>query len=280
MFNSSKQLIAADSSVILPLLEPLINENGVTLNDTSSNLVALVTGASSGIGKAICEQLIKENIRVIAAARNIEKLNELADNLGSRLHAFELDVTDAKSVESITSRLPVDFREIDLLINNAGHDVGGRRLFDEGSADDWCHIIETNVNGLIRVTHSLVPGMLKRQRGHVINMGSIASLKPYATGTAYVTSKSAVHAFSDTLRLDYAGRGIKVTEIMPGLVKSGFASQRLGSDEAGQAFYDSFEACLLPEDIANTVLYAINQPPQVEIAQLVVLPVKNVSQST
>jgi 3-hydroxy acid dehydrogenase / malonic semialdehyde reductase len=248
------------------------------LNDTSSNTVALVTGASSGIGKAICEQLIKENIKVIAAARNLEKLNELAETLGSNLLALELDVTDAKSVESITSRLPDSFRKIDLLINNAGHDVGGRRLFSDGNAEDWTHIIETNVNGLIRVTHSIVPGMIKRQHGHIINMGSIAALKPYATGTAYVTSKAAVHAFSDTLRLDYAGKGIKVTEIMPGLVKTGFASQRLGSDDAGQAFYDSFEACLRPEDIANTVSYAINQPPQVEIAQLVVLPVKDINQ--
>ena len=151
--------------------------------------------------------------------------------------------------------------------------LGGRRLFDEGSAEQWCDIVETNVQGIIRVTHALIGGMLERGQGHVVNLGSIAGLKPYATGTAYVTSKYAVHGFSDTLRLDYAGKGIRVTEIMPGLVRSGFATQRLGNSEQAQEFYDSFDACLLPEDIAETVAFAIAQPRHVEIAQLVVLPV-------
>ena len=100
-----------------------------------------------------------------------------------------------------------------------------------GSADQWCEIVETNVQGMIRVTHALIGGMLERVHGHIINLGSIAGLKPYATGTAYVSSKYAVHGFSETLRLDYAGRGIRITEIMPGLVRSGFATQRLGEEE-------------------------------------------------
>ena len=159
------------------------------------------------------------------------------------------------------------------MINNAGHDTGGRQSFEQGSADQWCDIIETNVQGMIRLTHALIDGMLERGRGHVVNMGSIAGLKPYATGTAYVSSKYAVHGFSDTLRLDYAGRGIRVTEIMPGLVRSGFAGQRLGDEQQAQEFYDDHQQCLQPGDVADTVLYALRQPRHVEVAQLVVLPV-------
>ena len=242
---------------------------------TTSNAckTVLVTGASGGIGEAICRLLVTKGHRVVAAARSLARLEALACDLGAALHPLELDVTDPDTVSSLVASLPDEFGQIDILVNNAGHDTGGRRLFDEGSAEQWCDIVETNVQGMIRVTHALIGGMLERGQGHVVNLGSIAGLKPYATGTAYVTSKYAVHGFSDTLRLDYAGKGIRVTEIMPGLVRSGFATQRLGSSEQAQEFYDSFDACLLPEDIADTVAYAIAQPTHVEIAQLVVLPV-------
>ena len=125
----------------------------------------------------------------------------------------------------------------------------------------------------MRVTHAVIDGMLERGHGQVVNLGSTAGLKPYATGTAYVTSKYAVHGFSESLRLDYAGRGIRVTEIMPGLVRTDFAHRRLGDEQKADAFYDSFEQSLSPDDIANTVLFALQQPRHVEIAQLVVLPV-------
>jgi len=213
----------------------------------SSQPVALVSGASGGIGESICRHLVDNGYRVVAAARNQERLQALAQALGDRLYPLLLDVTDAAA--------------------------GGRRLFEQGSADQWCDIIETNVQGMIRLTHALIDGMLARGCGHIVNMGSIAGLKPYASGTAYVSSKYAVHGFSETLRLDYAGRGIRVTEIMPGLVRSGFAEQRLGDARQAQEFYDSFEQCLDPEDVARTVLFALQQPAHVEIAQLVVLPV-------
>ncbi len=197
----------------------------------------------------------------------------LIDELGELFHALELDVTDAAAVKTISSSLPAAFQQIDVLINNAGHDAGGRRPFSEGSADQWCDIIETNVQGLIRVSHTLVKGMLERGSGHIVNLGSIAGLKPYATGSAYVASKYAVHGLSETLRLEYADKGVRVTEIMPGLVRTGFAEQRLGDAEKASEFYDSFEQCLDPQDVAETVLFALQQPRHVEIAQLVVLPV-------
>jgi len=239
----------------------------------SPNPVVLVSGASSGIGAAICRLLVARQFRVVAAARNQDRLVQLAAQLGDALYPLVLDVTDSAAVSQVAQSLPEEFREIAALVNNAGHDVGGRRMFEEGSAEQWCNIIETNVQGTIRLTHALIDGMLARGSGHIVNMGSIAGLKPYATGTAYVSSKFAVHGFSESLRLDYAGRGIRITEIMPGLVRSGFAGQRLGDARRAEAFYDSFEQCLQPEDVAQTVLYALQQPKHVEIAQLVVLPV-------
>ena len=235
--------------------------------------VALVSGASGGIGTAICRQLVGAGYRVVATARKLESLQSLQRELGDDLYPLVLDVTDAQAVRQVTSSIPADFSDIGVVVNNAGHDVGGRRSFEQGSADQWCDIVDTNVQGMIRLTHALVDGMLARGAGHVINMGSIAGLKPYATGAAYVTSKYAVHGLSDTLRLDFAGRGIRVTEIMPGLVRSGFAEQRLGDAQRAKDFYDSFDQCLDPDDIARTVLFALQQPRHVEIAQLVVLPV-------
>ena len=243
------------------------------MTTANTNASVLVTGANGGIGAAICRLLVARGHRVVATARDPAKLEALSDELGAALLPLALDVTDRDVVDGLCAALPAEFDQIDILVNNAGHDTGGRRQFDVGSADQWCEIVETNVQGMIRVTHALIGGMLERGHGHVINLGSIAGLKPYATGTAYVTSKYAVHGFSETLRLDYAGKGIRITEIMPGLVRSGFAAQRQGDAAQAQAFYDSFDACLQPEDVADTVAYAIAQPPHVEIAQLVVLPV-------
>lgn len=235
--------------------------------------VVLVSGASSGIGAAICRLLVARQFRVVAAARNQDRLQQLAAELGEALYPLVLDVTDSAAVSNVRQALPQEFGQVEVLVNNAGHDIGGRRLFEAGSAEQWCNIIETNVQGTIRLTHALIDSMLARGSGHIVNMGSIAGLKPYATGTAYVSSKYAIHGFSESLRLDNAGRGIRVTEIMPGPVRSGFAGQRLGDEQQAKAFYDSFEQCLSPEDVAETVLYALQQPKHVEIAQLVVLPV-------
>ncbi len=234
---------------------------------------ALVTGASGGIGAAICRALVAAGFQVVACARNSAKLAALADDLGAKLHLVVLDITDQSAVANLSAELPPSFAAIDVLINNAGHDTGGRQRFDVGSAEQWCDIVETNVQGMIRITHAVVDGMRQRGYGHIINMGSIAGLKPYATGSAYVTSKYAVHGFSETLRLDYAASGIRITEIMPGLVRSGFAEQRLGNADAANDFYDNSESCLTAEDVATSIVYALAQPAHVEIAQLVMLPV-------
>lgn len=241
---------------------------------TSTTSTVLVTGASSGIGEAICRLLISHHYQVIGAARSEAKLQDLGETLGPSFHPLVLDVTNSLSVSSLIDRLPANFRVVDGLVNNAGHDIGGRRSFEQGSAQQWNDIIETNVQGLMNVTHALIHGMLERGHGHIVNIGSIAGIKPFATMSAYVASKYAVHGFSETLRLDYAGKGIRICEIMPGLVRTGFVAQRLGDEDKAAAFYDNAEQYLNPEDVAQTVLFSLQQPKHVEIAQLVVMPVK------
>ena len=233
---------------------------------------ALVTGASSGIGESIATILLNNDYRVICASRSGDKLAALSDSLGSGAHPLELDVTDASSVESLLTRLPEDWRSIEVLVNNAGHDEGGRHRFDEGSVAQWASIIETNVIGLIRTTHAVIPGMIERDHGHIVNIGSTAGISPYATGTIYSGSKHAVHGFSESLRLDFAGTGIRVTEILPGMVRTNFALNRWGDPARAKRFYDDFGVCLTPQDIARTVLFALEQPPHVVISQLVVVP--------
>ena len=235
--------------------------------------MALVTGAGGGIGAAVAGALAGIGCRVICAGRTRERLDAVVDNLGTNALGLELDVTDAASVESLMSRLPESWRDIEILVNNAGHDRGGRRPFHEGSAAEWASIIDTNVTGQVRVTRTLIDGMRAHDRGHVVNIGSIAGIRPYATGTLYSASKHAVHGFSEALRLDYANSGIRVTEILPGMVRTDFAFHRTGDAEQAARYYEEFGTCLDPEDVARAVLFAVQQPAHVVISQLVVVPI-------
>lgn len=235
--------------------------------------VALVTGASSGIGAATAQALADLGCRVICAGRRAERVQAVAEKLGGKGFPLVLDVTDPDSIAKALASLPADWRDITILVNNAGTDKGGRERFDKGDIEDWVGTIETNVTGLIRITHAVIPGMIERDLGHIVNIGSISGFTPYAGGTIYAGSKYAVHGFSESLRKDYRGTGVRVTEILPGLVRTEFAFQRWEDDpEKAQKFYDDFGECLNPEDIAGTVAYAVSQPPNVVISQLVVLP--------
>ena len=232
--------------------------------------VALVTGAGSGIGESTARRLAEAGCSVICAGRRLPLVESVAAPLGG--HALQLDVTDPESVESLQDRLPEALRNIDVLVNNAGHDAGGRRRFDEGDAAEWAKIIDTNVTGLIRITRQVIPGMIARDHGHVVNIGSISGYIPYATGTIYAASKHAVHGFSESLRLDFAGTGVRVSEILPGMVRTEFALNRWQDPGTAEQFYQDYGTCLDPDDIACTVLFALQQPPHVVISQLVVWP--------
>ena len=243
-----------------------------------SDKTALVTGATRGIGRAITEALLESGYRVIAVGRDEAKLAELAEladlsGQDDRILPASLDLHDTDAVAQFVSDLPPEWACIDVLVNNAGHDVGGRQAFHEGTAQEWDDIIEINVKGLMRMTRAVIPAMVARGQGHVINMGSVSGLSTYAGGTAYNASKYAVRAFTDALRKDYATTKIRVTEILPGLVKTDFAESRLyGEPDNAAAFYDGVLSHLEPTDIANAVLYALEQPAHVNISQVVIEP--------
>jgi 3-hydroxy acid dehydrogenase / malonic semialdehyde reductase len=235
--------------------------------------IALVTGASSGIGAATAQALAALGCRVICAGRRADRVEEVAAGLGDKGLPLVLDVTDPASIDGALASLSHDWREIAILVNNAGGDKGGRERFDQGDIEDWVGTIETNVTGLIRITYAVISGMIERDLGHIVNIGSVSGFTPYAGGTIYAGSKYAVHGFSESLRKDYRGTGIRVTEVLPGLVRTEFAFQRWeGDPKKAQKFYDDFGECLVPEDIANTIAFAVSQPPNVVISQLVVLP--------
>ena len=234
--------------------------------------IALVTGASSGIGEATAAALADIGCRVICAGRRMALLEDVAERIGDAAHALVLDVADPGSVESLIERLPPELREIEILVNNAGSDLGGRERFDKGEVSDWASTIETNVTGLIRVTYAVVHGMVARDIGHIVNIGSTSGFTPYAGGTIYAGSKHAVHGFSESLRKDFRKTGIRVTEILPGMVETGFALARWGDEERAAKFYENFGDCLAPEDIARTIVFALQQPPHVAISQLTVMP--------
>lgn len=235
--------------------------------------VALVTGASSGIGLAIAERLLAKGVRVIAVSRRREALETAFAKAEGPVLIYPLDVTDGAAVAALPDSLPADWQQIDALVVNAGSDVGGRQAFLDGKIEDFARTIETNVTGVLRTCHAVMPGMLARGRGHVVIIGSIAGEALYLHSNVYAASKHAVHAFTGMLRLDYRNSPLRITEVLPGMVKTGFAAARHGGDtDKAETFYDSFKAILAPDDIAASVLFALEQPLHVNIAQITVTP--------
>ena len=238
--------------------------------------VALVTGASDGIGRSISLRLLDEGVKVIAVARHRECLETCFREYGESVLTLPLDVTDGPPVAGLIGGLPKAWRDIDILVANAGSDVGGRQRFDEGDVEDWAGTVEVNVNGVVRVCHAAMPGMLARGRGHIVMTGSTDGLGTRPGASIYAATKHAVHALADGLRKDFKNDPIRITEILPGLVRTGFAEARYrGDEERADAYYDSFPAYLEPDDIARSVMFALAQPAGVNIAQIVIVPSRN-----
>ena len=186
----------------------------------------------------------------------------------------KLDVTDRARVDDLPNLIPPAFQPIDILVNNAGHDIGGRVRFDLGAADDWSSIIDTNLNGLMRVTRAVLPDMVRRNRGDIVNISSISAIRMVPDMAAYTASKAGVRAFTDILRADLAETAIRVTEILPGLTRTNIILKRHRGDKLlEQEYFERFKIALDPEDIARSVLFALDQPEHVQIAQLYILPV-------
>ena len=233
-----------------------------------------ITGASSGFGAAAARRFAARGDRVIAAARRTDRLRDLAKELGpGLLLPLTLDVRDRASVEQATATLPSDFAEVDILVNNAGLALG-LEAAQEADVGQWEQMIETNCTGLVCMTRALLPRMVARGRGHVVNLGSIAGTYPYPGGNVYGATKAFVHQFSLNLRSDLHGTGIRVTCVEPGLVGgSEFSEVRFGGDrERAAALYAGTQP-LTAEDIAAAIERATSQPPHVNVNVIELMPV-------
>jgi NADP-dependent 3-hydroxy acid dehydrogenase YdfG len=234
--------------------------------------IALITGASSGIGRELAILLIGNGFRVIGTSRKISRLGDLSERFNEMFYAHELDVTDPESANSVIERLPSELKSIEVLVNNAGSDIGGRQQFSKGNLDNWLNTIEANVNGVIRVTHAVIQGMIARNHGDIINIGSTSGLEPVPGTTAYSASKHAINGFSESLRKEHEDSDIRIMQVLPGMVRTQFAAARFGDTDKGEDFYDNFGKWLNPEDVANSVVFALKQPRHVVIPQLVIVP--------
>jgi 3-hydroxy acid dehydrogenase/malonic semialdehyde reductase len=231
-----------------------------------------ITGASSGFGAAIAHRFATAGARVIAAARRADRLKDLAAELGPRVLPVTLDVRDRAAVAQVTGGLPAEFAQIDLLVNNAGAALGLSPAQD-ADLDDWEQMIDTNCKGLAYCTRAILPGMVARRRGHVINLGSVAGTYPYPGGNAYGGTKAFVHQFSLNLRSDLHGTGVRVTCIEPGMADTEFSIVRFSGDQAkADAVYAGMQP-LTADDIAESVYWAATLPPHVNVNTIELMPV-------
>ena len=235
------------------------------------NKTILITGATSGIGKATAIHFAALGARLILCGRRQERLNQLKDELPTVVHTLNFDVRDKASVFKAIDSLPESFKNIDVLLNNAGNAHGLHDVI-EANLDDWDTMIDGNVKGVLYVTKAILPCMTERKSGHIINVGSIAGLEVYPKGNVYCASKSALNAFTQGLRIDLNPLGIRIGAVHPGLVETEFSKVRFKGDvNRAKSVYSQLEA-LQAEDIANTIAFMVNAPKHVTIADITVLP--------
>ena len=242
------------------------------MNNSTQPQIALVTGASAGFGHAISERFLRDGYRVIAAARRMEPLRALRQQYGDAVLPVSLDVRDEQAVAALRDSLPEAWRDIDVLVNNAGLALGKEKAH-EADFQDWRTMIDTNVTGLALMTHAFLPGMVARKRGLVINIGSVAGKYPYPGGNVYGATKAFVAQFSRNLRADLTGTGVRVTDVQPGLVgETEFSLVRYKGDQERTAAMYAGAHPLRPEDIAETVAWVASLPPHVNVNAIEVMP--------
>ncbi len=239
------------------------------------NKIVFITGASAGIGKACAEVFAKAGAKLILCARRVERLEkltaELKEKFGTESYFFKLDVSNRAEVEEKINALPGEWKAIDILINNAGLGKGLNKLYED-NIDNWEKMINTNVKGLLYVTRSVVPGMVERKRGHVINIGSIAGHEAYGGGSVYCATKHSVTAITRSLRIDLLGTGVRVSTVDPGMVETEFSIVRFDGDEKrAKDVYKGLEP-LTGRDVAEAVLFCATRPPHANINEMVIMP--------
>ena len=243
--------------------------------------IVLITGATSGIGESCARQFAKNGDNLILTGRNEARLAAIAaevKSLGAEVLTLAFDVRDREAAKAAIEGLPAEWQEIDVLVNNAGLALGLEPEY-EGDSTDWDGMIDTNVKGLLTMTRLIVPGMVARDRGHVINMGSVAGDAAYAGGNVYCATKAAVKALSDGLRIDVANTAVRVTNLKPGLVQTNFSNIRFhGDEERAAGVYKGIKP-LTGEDIADVAVYAANAPAHVQIAEVLILATHQASGS-
>lgn len=237
--------------------------------------IALITGATSGIGEATA-RLLAEKYALIICGRRSDRLEKLAQELNTDVHVQSFDVRDRAAVENVLSSLPSEWQDIHVLINNAGNAHGLSKIQD-GDIDDWEAMIDINVKGLLYISRAILPGMVERNAGHIINIGSVAGVEVYPNGNVYCASKHAVDAITKGMRMDLNGTNIRVCSIDPGLVETEFSEVRFkGDTDRAKSVYEGFSP-LRAEDIAETIEFVLNRPSHVNIADLLIFPTAQAS---
>ena len=235
--------------------------------------IVLITGASSGIGAACAKEFAQAGAKLILVARRLDRLKEMATELeqnGSSVHLVQLDVCDRAQVETSLQQLPEAWADVDILINNAGLSRGKDKLY-EADIQGWEEMIDTNIKGLLYMTRQLVPGMVSRGRGQVVNIGSVAGHQAYPGGNVYCATKAAVRSLSQGLKMDLLGTPVRVSCVDPGMVETEFSQVRFyGDEEKAKQVYQQTTP-LMPEDVAEVVLFCATRPPHVNISEVLVL---------
>jgi 3-hydroxy acid dehydrogenase/malonic semialdehyde reductase len=236
------------------------------------SLTVLVTGATSGFGEAACRRFIKEGAKVVATGRRRDRLAALKKELGKRCHAAALDVRDRDSVSALVSALPKDFARINVLVANAGLALGLEPAH-KSDPEDWRTMVDTNISGLLHTVRAFLPGMVERDEGHVILLGSVAADFPYPGGNVYGASKAFVKQFALNLRADILGANVRVTNVEPGLAETEFSLVRFKGDSSKARVPYEGIAPLTGEDVAETIFWAATLPRRVNVNRIQVMPV-------
>jgi 3-hydroxy acid dehydrogenase / malonic semialdehyde reductase len=239
---------------------------------TFQGKIVLITGASSGIGRATAIAFAREGARLLLCARNLAPLEELRQTLiaagAPAVHTFQLDVQNRSDVEAAIAGLPSEWKDIDILVNNAGLSRGLSKVYED-DPQNWEEMIDTNIKGLLYVTRSVVPGMVARNRGHVINLGSTAGYITYANGAVYCATKAAEKSISEGLKIDLMGTQVRVTSVDPGMVETNFSKVRFRGDEEKAAKVYQNITPLQPEDVADAIVWVAGRPAHVNIHTVV-----------